>query len=101
MVVDVWSWTVVGEKRQAMADFLKRICQYHESQELVLRSYVLHPINGHRDRIYAVAEFESLTTMEQYWPLFWEKGFPQFKGDQDPSSTIEGSSERYQYRSVE
>jgi len=100
MVVDVWSWTISAGKRNEAIDVLKRVCQHHDSQELVLRSYLLSPANGRTERVYAVVEFESLAMMEQYWPTFWQSGWPKFKDEWDSSFTVEGSSERYQYRSI-
>ena len=101
MIVDVWSWTVASGKLAEVRDFMKRTCEYHESQDLVLRSYVLNPINGNRSKAYSVTEFESLATMEKYYADFWQNGWPKFKDDWDWGFFVEGSAERYQYETLD
>ena len=101
MIVDVWSFTVANGKLAEARDINHRICKYHDSQELVLRCKALHPMNGNTDKLYAVIEFESLATMEQYWKSFWQNGWPKFKDEWDPAFAAQGSAKRYQYHSPE
>ena len=101
MIVDVWSWKIAAGKQNEVWDLFKRLSQYDNSQELVLRSYMLNPINGERERVYLVVEFESLAAMEKYWASFWQDGWPKFKDEWDPSFVVEGGSTRYQYSSIE
>ena len=98
MVVDFHSWSITRGNLSVAREFNRKACAIHEDHDLVLRCRQWMPLNGKREMDYAVFEFESLATMQEYWTWFWQKGSKQLIDEWDPGWVVEGSFERYQYQ---